>query len=271
MCAPHFLEFEEASMSIIANTEYGILRLTISRAARRNTISSDMFDAMTDALEKAAQDDAVRVVLLKGGADVFSAGADIEESLKTPERINAAMSRFFNGLREFPKPIVAQVTGPAVGAAFALLLYCDLVYAGHHALFSMPAVALARTPRFGTARLMAAAAGCPRAAEKLLLSEPISAEEAVDMRLITAVLDDEHVENVVASKTARLAVLPPRAVAATKSVLRAGLNDFIKAGAAFEEAVAEKQQATPEAKEALTAFLEGRKPVYRTDDMPEND
>lgn len=257
-------------MSIIANTEYGILRLTISRIARRNTISSDMFDAMSDALTQAASDEAVRVVLLKGSADVFSAGADIEESLKNSDRLNAAMSRFFDVLRDFPKPIVAQATGPAVGAAFAALLYCDLVYCGSRALFSMPAVALARTPRFGAARLMTAAAGYPRAAEKLLLSEPISAEEAVEMRLITAVIDDEHIDSVVAAKTARLAVLPPKAVAATKSVLRAGLNEALKAGAAFEEAVSQKQRSTTEAKEALSAFLEGRKPVFRTDDAAED-
>ena len=96
--------------------------------------------------------------------------------------------------------------------------YCDLVYVSPQALFSLPAVALARTPRYGAAQIMAAAAGYPAAAEKLLLSEPISADEAQAMRLITRVIDDEHLDQVVAAKTARLAVLPPGAVAGTKAL-----------------------------------------------------
>ena len=86
---------------------------------------------------------------------------------------------------------------------------------GSHALFSLPAVALARSPRFGSGFIMTLAAGYHRAAEKLLLSEPISADEAHDMRLITAVVEDEHIDSVVAAKQRGLLMLPPQAVAAT--------------------------------------------------------
>ena len=138
-----------------------------------------------------------------------------------PEDLERETRRFFDSIAKFPKPIIAQVSGPCVGEAFAALLYCDLVYVSPQALFSLPAVALARTPRYGAAQIMAAAAGYPAAAEKLLLSEPISADEAQAMRLITRVIDDEHLDQVVAAKTARLAVLPPGAVAGTKALLTA--------------------------------------------------
>ena len=253
-------------MSIISAVEYGILRLTISRPARRNTISGDMFCQIADLLDAAADDPKVRVVLLKGGEDIFSAGADFEESLKTPKVIDEAMHRCFDALKRFPKPIIAQITGPCVGEAFAILLWCDLVYASNRALFSIPSVALARSPRFGAAFFMTLSAGYSRAAEKLLLSEPISADEASEMRLITAVVDEKHIENVVAAKTARLAVLPPQAVAATKAVMRAARDQWLSAGAELEERVYKRQAATPEAAEALQAFVEGRKPVFHTDD-----
>ena len=147
-------------MAILSNTEFGILRLTISRAQKRNSINAEMFDTMTEALSRAASDDAVRVVLLQGGEQIFSAGADLEEMRSQPEVLDRAMTNFFATLRAFPKPVVAQVMGPCVGDALSMLLYCDLVYASERALFSLPCVALGQTTRFGSAFIMAAAA-CP--------------------------------------------------------------------------------------------------------------
>ena len=174
-------------MAILSNTEFGILRLTISRAQKRNSINAEMFDTMTEALSRAASDDAVRVVLLQGGEQIFSAGADLEEMRSQPEVLDRAMTNFFAALRAFPKPVVAQVMGPCVGDALSMLLYCDLVYASERALFSLPCVALGQTTRFGSAFIMAAAAGLPRATEKLMLSEPITAAEALEMRIITGI------------------------------------------------------------------------------------
>ena len=148
-------------MAILSNTEFGILRLTISRAQKRNSINAEMFDTMTEALSRAASDDAVRVVLLQGGEQIFSAGADLEEMRSQPEVLDRAMTNFFAALRAFPKPVVAQVMGPCVGDALSMLLYCDLVYASERALFSLPCVALGQTTRFGSAFIMAAAAGLP--------------------------------------------------------------------------------------------------------------
>ena len=116
-------------MAILSNTDFGILRLTISRAQKRNSINAEMFDTMTEALSRAASDDAVRVVLLQGGEQIFSAGADLEEMRSQPEVLDRAMTNFFAALRAFPKPVVAQVMGPCVGDALSMLLYCDLVYA----------------------------------------------------------------------------------------------------------------------------------------------
>ena len=121
-------------MAILSNTEFGILRLTISRAQKRNSINAEMFDTMTEALSRAASDDAVRVVLLQGGEQIFSAGADLEEMRSQPEVLDRAMTNFFAALRAFPKPVVAQVMGPCVGDALSMLLYCDLVYASERAL-----------------------------------------------------------------------------------------------------------------------------------------
>ncbi|MDO5530697.1 enoyl-CoA hydratase-related protein [Sutterella sp.] len=245
---------------------YGILHVTLSRAERRNAISREMFDTLADTLLAAAEDPKTRVVLLKAAGSVFSAGADLQEVLSDEAGMAAAEDRFFRALREFPKPVIAEVNGACVGAAFITLLYCDLVYAGTHALFSLPAVALARTPKFGAAAVIEAAAGYPKAAEKLLLSEPISADEAEAMRLITRVVEDEHLESVVAAKTARLAVLPPGAVSGMKRLLGAARADAAERFAGLETELHARQAVSPEAAEALRAFLEGRKPVFQPEE-----
>ena len=250
-------------MAILARNEFGILHLTISRPEKRNALNARMFDTLTEAFADAARDDAVRVVLIRSEDRLFSAGADLEEMQTAPEELERAMAAFFSELRSFPKPIVAQVNGPCVGEAFIMLLYCDLVYVSGEALFSLPAVALARTPRFGSAAIIEAAAGLPKAAEKLLLSEPISAEEAAAMRLVTAVIEPENLEQVVAAKTARLAVLPPQAVQATKALLTTARIRRLEADEEFEELIWRRQSSSAEAREALDAFLHGRKPVFR--------
>lgn len=253
-------------MSIQTSLQYGILHLTLDRKERRNALSADMFRSLARTLDAADKDPKTRVVLLKAAGSVFSAGADLAEMLASPAEVDAAAAAYFEALAGFSKPVIAEVNGPCVGEAFVTLLYCDLVYAGPHALFSMPSVALARTPRYGSAALIASAAGYPKAAEKLLLSEPISADEAEAMRLVTRVVEDEHLENVVAAKTARLAVLPPLAVAGTKAALRAARARTLEGVASFEEELYRRQAATPEAAEALRAFLEGRKPVFQAEE-----
>lgn len=250
-------------MAVLAKIEFGILRLTIDRPQKRNAINAAMFDSLTEALVSAERNNDVRVVLLEGGETIFSAGADLEELLSSPDALTRASNAFFAELRTFPKPVVAQVNGPCVGEAFAALLYCDLVYASENALFSLPAVALARTPTCGSAAIMSEAAGHARTAEKLLLSEPISAQEAADMKLLTAIYDAEALPKAVAAKVARLAVLPPGAVQATKALLCSVRETKLAAFTDTEARISAEQAASAEAKEALSAFLAGRKPVFR--------
>lgn len=247
----------------LSETRLSLTTITLNRPSRRNSISSAMFDGMAAELNRLAADDTVRAVCFKGSDQLFSAGADLDELLKSPKTLTEAMTRFFDALERFPKPLVAEVNGPCVGSAFIAVLYCDMVYASPRALFSIPSVALARTPRFGACSLIVRAAGHAKAAEKILLSEPISAQEALDMHLVTAVIDENELSAAVLAKMARLAVLPNGAVRAAKSVLTATRRHILEAVRPFEEKVYDVQAASAEAEEALKACLEGRKPVFR--------
>ena len=135
--------------NIISSLEFGVLRLSLNRMAKRNALNVALCQELTQALEEASQNTAVRVVILQSEPDVFSAGADMEETQKKPQELDEALSALFAALNRFPKTIIASVKGPCVAEGLLVVLYADLVYASQDALFSFPATALARTPRFG--------------------------------------------------------------------------------------------------------------------------
>lgn len=249
-------------MDLIIEKNYGVLHLTFNRHQKRNALSIALCNSLREALESAKDNPSIRVVQIDSEQEVFCAGADMEEMLKMPEALNQALDGLFRTLLHFTKPIVASVKGPCVGEGLALLLFADMVYASKEAVFSYPATALARTQRFGIAHWYGR---CPQPkllAQKILLAEPISAFEAESLGLVTQVFELDDLAVAVANKLARLVVLPPNAVQATREAL---LRDFIRGVEQDwerDQAIYNEQAASAEAEEALNAFMEGRKPVF---------
>ncbi len=166
--------------TILSNREGGILTLTFHRLDKKNAITRAMYTAMAEALEAAAADDTVRVAVIQGDPTCFTAGNDLMDFLSNPPDMTpgaepAPVVRFLDILRDFPKPLIAAVAGPAVGIGTTLLLHCDLVYAVDNAGFSLPFVNLGLCPEAGSSLLLPQIVGYQRAAEKLLFGEPFSA------------------------------------------------------------------------------------------------
>ena len=248
-------------MPVIESFSAHILTLEISRPERRNTLDAAMLSELTAAFEKASTDEDVRVVVLCAQPGIFCAGGDLTEQIKDLNADEDSPSgRMLATLSGCTKPVIACVEGPAVGLAVTMLYYCDLVYAGSRALFSLPFTALGLTPRFGVSFLAAASCGLHKAAEKILLSEPITAQEALSMGIVSGVLDDAQVKEQTLARASRLAKLSPVAVRSSKELLRLAMNKHIEAVREREAVAFETAAATPAAKEACAAFLEGRKP-----------
>ena len=164
------------------------------------------------------------------------------------------------------KPLMACVEGPCVGFGTTILYYCDLVYAGTSSLFSLPFTALGLPPRFGVSYLAVAAAGLHKAAEKILLSEPITAQEALQMGMISAVFEDNVVRAQTLARAQRLAKLSPVAVRSSKELLRLAMNKHIEAVREREAIAFETAAATPAAKEAqsgLSSSFEHAKAILK--------
>ena len=248
---------------ILTHQDAGVLTLTFNRVERKNSINVAMYDALATALEKAAGDAATRVVVIQGHETNISAGNDIEDFLKNkPAGMDSPVFRFLRGIATFPKPLVAAVCGPAVGVGTTLLFHCDLVYAGDNAAFSMPFVNLGLVPEAASSLLVPQMFGYHRAAEALLLGEPFMAEAALEVGLVNRVVPPSEANALAQAQARKLAAKPLSSLIATKQLMKGGQQKAVLERMGEEGAQFGRMLGEPAAREAMTAFMEKRKPDF---------
>jgi enoyl-CoA hydratase/carnithine racemase len=248
---------------ILVHTEAGVMTVTLNRVDKKNSITADMYGAMADALDAAAGDPAVRVVVIQGHETIFSAGNDIGDFLnKPPAGTGSPVFRFLRGIAAFPKPLLAAVCGPAVGVGTTMLLHCDLVYAGDNAAFSMPFVNLGLCPEAASSLLLPQMLGYHRAAEALLLGEPFMAEAALEVGLVNRVVPPTEANGIAQQVARKLAAKPLSSLVETKRLMKKGQAELVARQMGDEGASFSRMLGEPAAKEAFTAFMERRKPDF---------
>ena len=248
---------------IAQGTAGRVARVVLDRPEKKNAITAEMYVQLAEALAAADADARVRAILLSGSKDCFTAGNDVADFLQRPPSGGGSPTwRFFEVLPNLAKPIVAAVGGPAIGIGTTLLLHCDLVYAASQARFQLPFVPLGIVPEFASTYLLPLLAGYQRAAELLLLGQPFDAEKAREVGMVTAVFPQEILFSE-AEKTARvLASLPPESLRLTKQLLKKRHRQAIGEAIAEETKIFSERLSSPEAKEAMSAFMEKRKPDF---------
>ena len=252
------------SNEILIARENGVLTITINRPERKNALTPAMYQAMAEALAAAQEDAAVRAVLLRGHAEICTAGNDIEDFLKSPPTGgDQPVSRFLQAIATFEKPLVAAVAGAAIGVGTTLLLHCDMVYAADTARFAMPFAQLGLCPEAASSLLLPRVAGYQGAAEKLLLGETFDAAEAHRMGFVNRVLPAAELEAFVSAQLAKLVALPAASLRVTKALMKRASEHEIKTQMGEEFVHFGKMLLAPEAREAFTAFLQKRKPDFR--------
>ena len=248
---------------ILTHTDAGITTITLNRVDKKNSITSAMYAAMADALSQAAQDKAVRVVVIQGHATVFSAGNDIGDFLNAPvSSDDSPVFRFLKNISSFPKPLVAAVCGPAVGVGTTMLFHCDLVYAGDNAAFSMPFVNLGLVPEAASSLLVPQMMGYHRAAEALLLGEPFMAEAAMEVGLVNRIVPPTECNGIAQAQARKLAAKPLSSLIETKRLMKKGQADQVTAQMDEESVSFRKFMREPAAREAFSAFMEKRRPDF---------
>jgi enoyl-CoA hydratase/carnithine racemase len=199
----------------------GICEIRLNRPEKRNAITLAMYAAMTQALEDANSDDSVRVILMSGEGASFTAGNDLSDFVSGPPLgAGHPAARFIRTLPNVGKVLVAAVHGSTVGIGVTVLLHCDLVIAGSSARLSLPFVQLGLVPEAGSSLLLPRLIGYQRAAEMLLLGVPMDSARALETGLVTRVVPDSDLMDEARKVALTLAKQPPRALLATRALLR---------------------------------------------------
>lgn len=235
-----------------------ILTIRLNRADKKNAITAAMYSAMTDAFRTADTDAAVKVVIITGSGDSFTAGNDLKDFAENPPKDpTAPVFQFMDAVAGFSKPIIAAVNGVAVGIGTTLLLHCDLAIAVPTAKFALPFVNLALVPEFASSLLLPRFVGVRKAQELLMSGEAFDAETALKLGLVGALVPADQLSTTVKAKAAMLVAKPPAALRATKSLLRGDLAQ-IKATIAAEAKVFGQRLQSVELQEAVAAFFAKR-------------
>lgn len=250
---------------VLSQLKNKVLAITLNRPDKKNALTIAMYSALADALSQAQSDPEVRAVLLSG-RECFTSGNDISDFLSNPpsdeNQENRPVLRFLTTLADFEKPIVAAVNGPAVGIGTTLLLHCDLVYAASDTMFQLPFVNLGLCPEAASSLLLPQLVGYRRAAELLLLGEPFAAQQALDIGLITAICDATELHDLARTKAQTLAAKPAAALRLSKALLKQDQAEAVKTRIMHEAGHFRERLHSPEAKEALQAFMERRSPDF---------
>lgn len=251
------------SAHVRVETRERVTRVELARPEKKNALTQEMYQALGDALAAADADPQVRAVLIHGKSDCFCAGNDLKDFIERPPHGDAAPSwRFLHLLAAAQKPLVAAVGGPAVGIGTTMLLHCDLVYAAPNALFQLPFVPLGLVPEAGSSLLLPTIAGYQRAAELLLLGQPFGTAKALAAGIVTEVVAEAELLEHARRAALALATLPAASVRLTKQLMKRRLAQAVGERIDEESRAFRERLSSPEAKEAMNAFFEKRKPDF---------
>lgn len=241
--------------TIQVKDEQGVRIITINRPEKRNALSLEMYTSLTEYLIQGETDNAIHSFLIKGQQDCFTSGNDVADFLKNSnlDSDHPAFNFLFH-LLDLKKPLVAAVTGAAVGIGTTLLLHCDLVYADLTAKFQLPFVNLALVPEAGASLLLPRLVGPQKASELLLLGESFDAETAKTLNIINDVISSDTIFEFALAQAIKLANQPPQALQASRSLIR-GDKESIRQQMEKELAQFAIRLQSEEAKARFQAFL----------------
>ena len=246
----------------------GVLTVTIDRPQQRNALNAQVNAGLLAALERAASDDAVRVVVVTGAGDkAFCAGADLGGLAPDagPAQLHHGREMFaevLQGLRRLPKPVIARVNGAALAGGFGLALGCDLAIASETATFGTPEVKVGMWPYMISA-VINEHLGPKRTLDLLLSGRRLSAAEALDWGLVNRVVPAGELDAAVAETAQQLAAHSPVVLALGKQSYAAAAQMQRDDALPYLAAMLSLHLQTEDAVEGITAFIEKRAPQWR--------
>jgi enoyl-CoA hydratase/carnithine racemase len=263
-----------ASEPVLLSARQGaILRLTLNRPGARNALSTALVAALSEALDQAASDNSVRVVVITANGPVFSSGHDLKEMTALRRDGDAGKaayvalftqcSRMMQQIVTLPKPVIAEVHGVATAAGCQLVASCDLAVASTTSRFATPGVNIGL---FCSTPMVALSRNVPRKAamEMLLTGEMVTAEQAVKIGLINRAVPPEEVERQTRMLAETIASKPRATIRTGKEAFYRQLDMPLADAYAYVTQVMIDNMLEPEAVEGISAFLDKREPKWPT-------
>jgi 2-(1,2-epoxy-1,2-dihydrophenyl)acetyl-CoA isomerase len=256
--------------SVLFEITDAVATITLNRPAARNALTTDMKTALLDALTRAGSDPAVRSVILTGAGQAFCAGQDLREHAEllagggSPlETVRKHYNPIVTSIATMPKPVIAAIDGVAAGAGAALAFACDFRIATRRASLLMAFARVGLSADSGASWTLQRLVGMARAAELLMLAEPVTAEQALAMGLLTRLVDDDALAQQARDLAGRLATGPTQAYGAIKESLQFAAGHGLAAALENEAEIQVRLGETDDHKAATTAFIRKDKPVFR--------
>jgi enoyl-CoA hydratase/carnithine racemase len=252
---------------VLEEYDDGVLLVTLNRPTKKNAFNDPQWDGLGDAYRRANEDDSVACVVVTGAGNDFSSGQDLAAFGGAAEPREDGNPNGFAGcidaLFELDKPLLGAGKGVAVGGGATILIASDIVYLGESIRMRLPFVQLGLVPEVASSYLLETAIGRQRAAELFYTAEWIDAARAEQVGLCARVLPDSELLATTLEKAHEIAQWPVSSLRATKQTLRATHKTAIDAARAIEDDLMMKQAGSPENVEAITAFIQKRKPDFR--------
>lgn len=251
---------------LVSRPEPSVVLVTLNRPKALNALSSPLFQELNQALEEADKDDTVGAMVLTGSEKAFAAGADIKE-MKDKQFADVFKNKFLENWGEIAslrKPVIAAVSGFALGGGCELALMCDIILASPTAKFGQPEINLGVIPGGGGSQRLAQVIGKSRTMEMVLTGRMVSAQEAANWGIVSRVVADgegEVVKEAVAMAK-DIASKSQIAVQAGKEVVNAAYELNLAEGLRLERRLFHGLFATNDQKEGMSAFSEKRKPNF---------
>lgn len=245
-----------------------VRHIVVNRPDKLNALNRETLNELTIAFAQAAQDEAVRAVVLAGaGEKAFVAGADIAEmNGYTPvqaQGFSRAGQRLMSSIERLGKPVIARVQGFALGGGMELAMACHLRVASEKARFGQPEINLGLIPGFGGTQRLLRLAGRAAALELCLLGAPINAQRAYELGVVNRVVAPETLDDAVNAMADQLAAAAPLAAAGILDAILQGGESVIDQGLEFETQAFALAFSTDDMREGTTAFLEKRKAEFK--------
>ena len=254
--------------NLLIHTDQRVMRITINRPNSLNALNAKTIEELSGAIDQAASDDAIRVVVITGAGDkAFVAGADITEIQTLDKNTTAHFVQRGHEtmlkIQNLGKPVIAAINGYALGGGCELALACTLRIGSENALMGLPEISLGIIPGFGGTQRLSRIIGTGRGLEMMLGGKPITAQKALDWGLLNQVVEQGQLMEAVDQLAAHLSKSAPIAMHAIMDAVNKGADLPLEDGLEIEKDEFVKICGTQDMREGTTAFLEKRKANFK--------